>query len=440
MSLLNLPNELLFAIAKELPREKSVSALARTNRFLFSALNDYLYAHNVRHHNASALYWAAKNGNTVTAANSITNGADVNAQKSQAVALALRGKQLKMTCFLLAKGADPNCTDNSGESLLWSASHIRLMGFVQALLNNGTDPNIRNNQGETVLFRAVRFSYLPIVRLLIDSPKGVDVNAIDRSGQTPLYDLISTWTITRRRVFRLLLERGANAEHADNDGTTPLIHAIRYYNEDAVRLLLQHQVNLQHTDKNGKSALHVAVENGRAFLVMLIVSYGANIEAKNAQGRSPLHLAVSRDDQDITLFLLGKGANPETKDSERRTPLHTAAGSIALGMILLGRGVKACVPDIQGNTPLHLAAKAGNETVVKRLLELRADAGYVDHSGRTPLHMAAAAGSEPIIELLLRHGAHSNPKDISGLTPSDYAPVGTHQSVKDFIAKRRQRT
>ncbi|KAJ5804882.1 hypothetical protein N7474_010769 [Penicillium riverlandense] len=441
MSFIDLPNELLCAIAKDLHREKSISALARTNRFFFSALNGYLYAHNVRHHNASALYWAIGTGNTGTAANSISNGANINAQNSRALTLALSSYQFNMTLFLLESGADPNCTLSNGETPLWMAICIRLKKFAEVLLNNRADPNIRNHLGETALFQAVRFSYLPTVRLLIGSPKGVDVNAIDNSGLTPLHAVILAerkplgFSYARRRIFSLLLERGANAEHADNDGTTPLVRAIRNGNEDAVRLLLQHQVDLQRTDQSGKTALHAAVEQGYTSLVRLISGYGANIEAKDVQGRSPLHLAVSLHQHDIFAFLLCKGADLETKDAELRTPLHTAAGSTYLSMILLGRDVNACVADIQGITPLHLAAKAGNELLVRQLLDLRADAGYMDKLGITPLHMAAAAQSEPIIEVLLRHGAYWNPKDIGGLTPSKYAPLEARESIKKFIRK-----
>ncbi|EUC40187.1 hypothetical protein COCMIDRAFT_42757, partial [Bipolaris oryzae ATCC 44560] len=62
MSLTNLPRELLYAIAEHLHAESDLNAFARANRLLYHLTNPYLYDHNIRHSNSTALLWAAEHG------------------------------------------------------------------------------------------------------------------------------------------------------------------------------------------------------------------------------------------------------------------------------------------------------------------------------------------------------------------------------------------
>jgi ankyrin repeat protein len=64
-----------------------------------------------------------------------------------------------------------------------------------------------------------------------------------------------------------------------------------------------------------------------------------------------------------------------------------------------------------------MACNAGNEAMVRRLLELGADIHARDSNKMTPLHRAATQGSMGICEMLLRHGAEVNAVAILGNTP-----------------------
>src|ERR1700759_2484798 len=60
MSLLILPNELLFHIAGLSTHQGQVYAMARSCRRLYQLLRKYLLQYNIRYSNGSALIWAAK--------------------------------------------------------------------------------------------------------------------------------------------------------------------------------------------------------------------------------------------------------------------------------------------------------------------------------------------------------------------------------------------
>ena len=68
MPLLDLPNELLRNISENLESERDINAIAQANRRLYCLLDSYLYRYNIQQSGSSALLWAARHGQEVTAA------------------------------------------------------------------------------------------------------------------------------------------------------------------------------------------------------------------------------------------------------------------------------------------------------------------------------------------------------------------------------------
>jgi len=69
--------------------------------------------------------------------------------------------------FLLAKGAKPDLTDQSGTTPLMLATRLRFVEGVQQLLDSGAQVDKANDGGETPLIRAVQMRDLPLIRLLV---------------------------------------------------------------------------------------------------------------------------------------------------------------------------------------------------------------------------------------------------------------------------------
>lgn len=76
--------------------------------------------------------------------------------------------------FLLAKGANPNLTDNDGNTPLMEAVQGRFEEGVRTLLANGAQVDKVNGSGETPLIRAVQLRDVAIVRLLVAQGANVD--------------------------------------------------------------------------------------------------------------------------------------------------------------------------------------------------------------------------------------------------------------------------
>jgi ankyrin repeat protein len=96
-----------------------------------------------------------------------------------------------------------------------------------------------NNAQVAALFRATREGNTDMVRSLLSSP-GVDVNATDERGSTPLLEAAR---YGHDNICRILIAAGANLKAKDKDGKTALQLAIQGDHDDVVRVLKQAGAN-----------------------------------------------------------------------------------------------------------------------------------------------------------------------------------------------------
>ena len=85
------------------------------------------------------------------------------------------------------------------------------------------------------LFRATIEGNTDMVRSLASSP-GVDVNATNERGSTPLLEAAR---FGHDDICRVLIAAGANLKAKDNDGKTALMLAVQNNHDDVVRVLKQ---------------------------------------------------------------------------------------------------------------------------------------------------------------------------------------------------------
>lgn len=139
--------------------------------------------------------------------------------------------------------------------------------------DRGADGQLRT--GATALFRAARGGDVELVKFLIDN--GALVDLPNENGVTPLmigtgYGASDIDTRGRFRseaqaveVAKLLLDAGADINHALPSGATALIGAANEGYTDVVALLAEHGADLFHEDSNGKTALDSAMGRGTVF-------------------------------------------------------------------------------------------------------------------------------------------------------------------------------
>ena len=118
--------------------------------------------------------------------------------------------------------------------------------------------------------------------------KGVDVNAKDKSGETPLHCAASTG---RADMPELLIAEGADVNAVNNSGWTPL-HAAAGHAETA-ELLIAEGADVNAKDNEGKMPLQWAAWTGKTEMAELLIAMGANVNAKDTYGDTPRRKTTS---------------------------------------------------------------------------------------------------------------------------------------------------
>ncbi|KAM3726621.1 Ankyrin repeat and KH domain-containing protein mask [Dirofilaria immitis] len=248
-------------------------------------------------------------------------------------------------------------------------------------------------------------------------------------------------------LVELLITRGADIEHKDKKGFTPIILAATGGHVNVVELLLNHGANIEaQSDRTKDTALSLACSGGRKEVVELLLKRGANKEHRNVSDYTPLSLAASGGYVDIVNLLLNNGAeiNSRTGSKLGISPLMLAAmnGHAAATKILLERGsdINSHI-ETNRNTALTLACFQGRTDVVRLLLEYNANVEHRAKTGLTPLMEAANGGYVDVGELLLTAGADPNTAPVptsrdTALTIA--ADKGHHKFVEMLIHARAQ--
>jgi uncharacterized protein len=241
---------------------------------------------------------------------------------------------------------------------------------ARALIDLGANVNAQDPDGMTPLLEAIVNMHLDYAAALLD--KGANPNIADSSGMTPLYAAVDMHTPAWERsrpdpkendrldclgLMRVLLDHGANVNaalkgrllqryHAGGsgglaEGTTPLIRAAKYDNFDMARLLVERGADVNLLQKDGTTALMIAsgvkysitqegdpVHSGTPAdayeLVKLLAEKGADVNAVNEKGETAMYGAAFVGRNQVISYLAEHGARMDAKTKQGFTILDGA--------------------------------------------------------------------------------------------------------------------
>jgi ankyrin repeat protein len=158
-------------------------------------------------------------------------------------------------------------------------------------------------------------------------------------------------------------------------GGPGLIAAVKNSDPAAVRALLQKHADINAADPDGTTALHWAAYQGEADVAALLIKAGANVNARTALGITPLKLAVSIANLPVVTALVNAGADVNAATGDGETVLMIAAhtGSPDIIKTLIGKGADVNAKTKGNQTPLMYAANEGHVPAIKALLAAGAD-------------------------------------------------------------------
>lgn len=147
-------------------------------------------------------------------------------------------------------------------------------------------------------------------------------------------------------IVQLLIERGADPNAADEDGSTPLYWCAQGGYAESAAMILEAGGDACARTKDGSIGLHEAAANGDAIMVALLLEAGATrvMDLFDYLDRTALSCAVSNGDVEMARLLLKSGADANAVLEDRVT-----------------------------DPPVKLAAMAGDLDMVKLLLSCGAD-------------------------------------------------------------------
>lgn len=236
----------------------------------------------------------------------------------------------------------------------------------------------------------------------------------DKDKNTPLHlACCSKKGGNKKDLVDFLISNGVDVNATNEVGETPLIVAVSNGNYEATELLMKAKgIKVNQTTK-GFTPLHLAVINEFIPLVKLLLSHPeTNPNFGTADGATPLHFAAMMGLKEEAKLLI---ADPRT---DINAPQHD--------------------PVYSGATPLHFAAMQAQTEIVDYLLKtnrvrIHAILDRGDYEGFTPLHFAVLNPDAPnvysTVKLLLRAGANPKAKCSVGKKPAELTSVKVVHSL-----------
>mmetsp|Transcript_6714 Transcript_6714/g.8776 ORF Transcript_6714/g.8776 Transcript_6714/m.8776 type:complete len:582 (-) Transcript_6714:1574-3319(-) len=282
------------------------------------------------------------------------------------------------------------------------------------------------------------------------------LNQKDENGDTVLLHSIVRGNL---QIVQVLLNNGANVNELNNDGTSPLILALKQPEcedrESFIQLLLENGADQAigiSADDNGMSPLMLSAAEGNLNISRMLIKYGGDKSLKDVDGAGVMYYAVknlsvcdqgeedsefvdTKDYASVSAFFIETGIEVDNADRNGITPLILACeeNNLECAKQLLATGkVNVDLETTEGNTALHHAVKSANVELVRLLLCNKANVDKANNNGLRPLHWAVQnpSQSREVIELLLQYGADPNSVSLNELlTPLHIAAVLCNEDV-----------
>ena len=263
------------------------------------------------------------------------------------------GGHVEVMAVLLDHGAALDPTDGEGNSPLHWAAAGGQIDAIDFLLDGDAEIDPRNYEQETPLYMAVQRKKFETVEHLVDW--GADLEARNDYGRTPLL-----WNVREGgdlKMARLLLSLGADVNAPDRSNDTPLsLAAWRGFGE-LVDVLLDQGAKVESKGAMGAQLLTEATGRGLDRLYRELVAVGVRIDLQCDERGSLLHRAAAGGSPEIVADLVERGAQVDAVDAYGWRPLHYAADRRRPGVTaeLLEQDKDVDARTHSGHTALSLA-------------------------------------------------------------------------------------
>lgn len=248
-------------------------------------------------------------------------------------------------------------------------SHFsKVLEYLQGLVSREKSINLHINE---YLSGIIKFGCIDLLKKIIESGQ-VKVNHILNDENDSLLHYASAYN--RSELVKYLLEQGADVNHKNKSGETPLNFLInivepvsfRIFNEKKEEINLKYLLidkgdvlNFQSDDIGAARSFEVLEEKDIAIssyfqTIEILREKGADINSQDKSGSTALHSAATYHiNYEMVLYLVDHGANPNLQDNNGSTAMMSMMQVDMLDLrmvyLLLNAGSDAEIRDKDGN-------------------------------------------------------------------------------------------
>jgi ankyrin repeat protein len=194
---------------------------------------------------------------------------------------------------LLQAGACANVFDKEGRTPLFDACLGSFIACAERILVFGGDVDAPGPRGYQPIHAATKEGSAKLISLLLLHKAELDASN-NHFGATPLQQAVGHSNV---RGCRHLLDLGADIEHEDRDGDTPLFQGVVRNAHDCLQLLLSRESNHLHRNHNRCTLLHLAALHGDQGTFKILAEAdlnGIDIDARDNKSMCARHYFAAR--------------------------------------------------------------------------------------------------------------------------------------------------
>lgn len=298
--------------------------------------------------------------------------------------------------------------------------------LIDLMIDKGYDIYSKDPHGYPTILHWACSQYMYWEKIGSSVPKlielGVDPNTQGGDGYTPLYHAVKNRQVD---AVKNLLRYGADPDLGSPGGITPIFNVD---NLEILNALIDAGADCHKKTTMGEYCLNTVVmtqQTQRTDIVKRLLEVGCEIDHQQNNGNSPLHYCTSSHDQEVAQLLLAHGANPNLCDVSGATPIVNVS-DVSILTALAEAGADLDHANDAGQTCLFKAVTYNKVDLIKRMIELGCDVNHQDNEGCTPLFYVkgddrdwtrATSPNLKVAKLLLENGSDPNHQDNSGATP-----------------------
>lgn len=327
------------------------------------------------------------------------------------------------------------------------------------------------------VWNSINYGWVDVFKEQIDA--GVSVDTLTPEGipivAALLYNDSQSHGVAKVEMFQYLIGRGAKLDYEDENGWTLLFFAAKNDFDSVFKVLVERGLDLKHRDNNdkiclfhtndgeiikfaietdksladerdrfGNSLLHKAAASdfGNESLVKWLTQY-IDVNVKSVNGNTALLSALTgpllfAHIEDNAYTLLEAGADPNVRNNSGNTIVAKSISDADLGFIkaLAKAGADFESPDKRGWYPIHYAVNRDNKELVEFLVDQGVDYKQATDNGDTVLSLAVNNSNMTLIEYFLARDVDVNAKTKQGKTALNFAIDQDNVKIETLLREK----